>query len=53
MIDLDTFRELLGSTAEHFSDEEVERIREVEYGLADAIFDRWLRKRNAQVQPPA
>ncbi len=55
MIDLPAFRKLLGPTAESFTDEEVERIREVEYGLADAIFDRWIRKRNAwvQAQPPS
>lgn len=47
MIDLSAFRTLLGPAAENLTDEEIERIREVEYGMADAIFDRWLRKRNA------
>lgn len=49
MIGLSEFRKLLGPTAEGFSDAKVERIREVEYGIADAMFERWLRKRNAQV----
>lgn len=46
MIDLIKFRQLLGPIAHDLSDEEVERIRETEYGLVDAIFERWLRKRN-------
>ena len=46
MIDLVEFRQLLGPAGRDLSDEEVERIREVEYGLADAIFERWLRRRN-------
>lgn len=46
MIDLVEFRQLLGPAARELSDKEVERIREVEYGFADAIFERWLRRRN-------
>lgn len=48
MIDLITFRQLLGPSADVLSDDEVERVRAIEYGIADAIFESWLRKRNAQ-----
>lgn len=47
MIDLVEFRQLLGPAAHELSDKEVERIRDVEYGFADAIFEMWLRDRNA------
>lgn len=46
MIDLVKFRQLLGPAGRELSDMEVERIREVEHGFADAIFEMWLRDRN-------
>jgi cytochrome c oxidase assembly factor CtaG len=49
MIDLLKFRQLLGEAGKLMTDEEVERVRAIEYGFADAIFEIWLRKRNAQV----
>ncbi|MDO8490238.1 MAG: hypothetical protein Q7S47_02365 [bacterium] len=48
MISLDKFKILLGPLAEGLSDGEIERIRGVEYQLADAFFEQWLRKRNAR-----
>lgn len=48
MVGLATTRKLLGSKAAHFTDKEVERIRQTADGLADAMFENWLRKRNAQ-----
>ena len=53
MISLPDFRELLGEAGHELTDEQVERVREIEYGLADAIFDQWLRKRNNSKQPLA
>lgn len=50
MIPLQEFRKLL-NTKEHLSDAQVERIREVEYGFADAIFEMWLRDRNEATKP--
>lgn len=48
MIDLITTRKILGPRAEHLKEKELERIRETAYGIADAIFENWLRERNAQ-----
>jgi hypothetical protein len=48
MIPLHDFKNLLGVASADLTDEEIERIREVEYGLADAIFERWLRKHNGR-----
>lgn len=47
MIDLVKFRQLLGPEASDLSEKEIKRIRDVEYGFADAIFEMWLRDRNA------
>lgn len=47
MLSIEEIRALLPKDRT-FTDEEVERIREVEYGLADAIFEKWLRERNAK-----
>lgn len=46
MIGLLKFRELLGQAAHGLTDEDIEHIREIEYGLADAIFEAWLHERN-------
>jgi hypothetical protein len=46
MISLDEFKKLLGPTAETLTDEEIVKIREMEYRLGDIIFDAWLRQRN-------
>ena len=46
MMDLAEFRKVLGPAGENMPDAEVLRIRQIEYGLADAIFEQWLRKRN-------
>lgn len=48
MIDSVTFRKLLGSEGSTLSDKEVERIRDLEDGFADAIFEMWLRNRYTQ-----
>lgn len=47
MIPLHEFITLLGPAAAGLTDAEIERIRDVEYGFADAIFEMWLRERNA------
>ena len=48
MISLVEFKQLLSPAARALSDKEIERIREVEYGFADAIFEMWLRDRRTQ-----
>lgn len=50
MIALDEFKKLLGNAAEGLSDAEIESIRELEYRIADAVFDVWLRERNSSPQ---
>jgi hypothetical protein len=47
MIDLVKFKQLLSPAARALSDKEIERIREIEHGFADAIFEMWLRDRGA------
>lgn len=51
MLDLTEIRQLLGPVADTMSDEELERIRTVMYGFADACFDRWLGEFNPCAQP--
>jgi hypothetical protein len=45
MIDLLDFKALLGEKASDLSEAEVERIRELEYQIADALFEKWLSQR--------
>lgn len=45
MIELLEFKELLGEDSESLTDEEVEHIRELEYQIADALFENWLSQR--------
>lgn len=47
MIDLVEFKKMLSPAARVLSDKEIERIREIEHGFADAIFEMWLRDRGA------
>jgi hypothetical protein len=46
MIQLEEFRKLLGPEGASMTDEEVLRIRTLEYKLAGIIFEMWLQKRN-------
>ena len=45
MISIEELRGLLPQD-ETFTDEQAEKIRRTLYGLADAIFERWLKERN-------
>ncbi len=45
MISLERFKELLGKDAADLTIEEVERIRDLEYIIADALFEKWLNQR--------
>jgi hypothetical protein len=45
VIPLPEFKKLLGPALAGLSDEEVERIREVEDRLADIVFEMWLQHR--------
>ena len=50
MITLPEFKNLLGTLADKMTDEQIGQLRDVEYAIADAIFDQWLPKRNKQLQ---
>ncbi len=50
MIALSDFKKLLGTAALDLTDAEIENIRAEQYQFADAVFERWLRKRNAKAQ---
>jgi hypothetical protein len=47
-ISLTDFKKLLGPLTEQLTPEDIEWLRDAEYKLADAIFERWLRKQNAR-----
>ena len=49
MISFREFKKLLGSAALNLSDVEIKRIRELEYQLADVLFDAWLQERNVRI----
>jgi hypothetical protein len=50
MISLHEFKKLLGKAADGLSDVEIESIRELEYRIADAAFEMWIRERKGS--PP-
>ncbi len=45
MISIEELRALLPKD-ENFTEEQIEKIRRTLYGLADALFERWLEERN-------
>ena len=47
MISFEEFKKILGSYADGKSDEEINNLRILLDKMADIIFDRWLRKLNA------
>ena len=49
MYSFEEFKELLGPLGEKLTDEEIKHIMDMEYQIADAVFEKWLRKRNASV----
>ncbi len=49
MIPLPEFKKILGQKAEGKTDQEIEVIRDTLDKFADAIFDKWLLKRNADI----
>jgi len=47
MFTIKEFRALLSEPQKsNFTDTEVKKVRDLEYGFASAIFDQWMRKRN-------
>lgn len=50
MIPLPDFKNLLGKYAERLSEEQIKQLQNMEYQIADAIFDQWLQKHNKQWQ---
>lgn len=51
MIPVDKFRDLLGEEADGLTNKQIEEIRDLEYRIADAVFDLWLRERNSYPPP--
>jgi hypothetical protein len=47
MMSLDDFRKALGQRGKSMTNEDLDTLRIAAYRFADAVFDRWLRKRNA------
>jgi hypothetical protein len=45
MISLDDFKNSLGDYAKRFTDEELERLRQDMYQLADIAFDIWVKEK--------
>jgi len=50
VIPLTEFKKLLGPAGENLSDEEILRIREIQYRLAGIIFELWLSRRQADTK---
>ena len=46
MIPLPDFKNLLGKYAESLNEEQIKQLQNMEYQIADAIFDQWLKKHN-------
>lgn len=46
MIPLPEFKKALGPLADQLSDEEINKIRDLQDRLADIIFDRWIKERS-------
>lgn len=51
LISFEDFKKKLGNT--NLTDEEIVRLRDMEYQLADAIFGQWLKKRNEKISTVA
>lgn len=50
-LEFDEFKKSLGDEADGVTDAEIEELRIIGYKFADAVFEQWLRKRNARVTP--
>lgn len=50
MISFEDYKRLLGSSAQDMKDEEIERLRNLHYQLADMIFDTWIKGKNSTYQ---
>ncbi len=42
MISFDKYKKLLGATGESMTDEEIKKVRDLQYQLVDILFDSWL-----------
>lgn len=42
MIPLDKFKKLLGATGENMTDDEIKKVRDLQYQLVDLLFDSWI-----------
>lgn len=50
-LEFDEFKKSLGDEAEGVTDAQIEELRTFGYKFADAVFEQWLRKRNARIPP--
>jgi hypothetical protein len=50
MIPFEDYKRLLGSSAQDMKDEEIERLRNLQYQWADMIFDTWIKGKNSTCQ---
>jgi len=48
MISIKKAREILGDKYKNLSDEEIEKIRDEVYQLANLVFDSWLKKKQSE-----
>ena len=46
MLSLSEFKKALGPVADQLSEDEITKLRDLQYRLADVIFDRWLREQS-------
>ena len=56
MIPLDKYKKLLGETGESMTDEEIKKVRDLQYQLVDILFDSWvggIEKRHREQQGQA
>lgn len=47
-INIIEFKNRFGESFSPLTEEEIARIHEIEYAIADVLFEKWLRKRNTQ-----
>lgn len=50
MVPLAKFKELLGYEAKGMTDEEIEKIRDAQYGFARLAFEKWAKEKNLKVK---
>jgi len=49
MLNIDDLKKKLGSDAESFTDQELEKAQKILYSLANSSFSYWLKRRNSTI----